>query len=1012
MATSDRTDATAVATAAATAAATAVPLPGDPQFPDQWYLQNTGQSGGTPGMDIDVVPAWNVATGQGVTIVVDDTGIDYTNPDIAPNYDAATSVSLDPPYTNGYPTNDLGLTGSALTDLAHGTWVTGLIAAANNNTGIVGVAYNATVSAFRVFDTVANEDNPWGSIQQALLNSANFDIANNSWEFTSPLSDSVFNPDAENAITALLTAAETGRGGLGTINVFAAGNYYQSGDDTNLHAFQSSINGITVAALDDNGTVNAPGGRYSTAGATILVSAPGTGIISDTIVGDGNVAGDDDLESGLDGTSFATPLVSGVIALMLQANPNLGLRDVQEILAYTARQTDPTDPTWHTNDAVNWNGGGLLVSNDYGFGLVDAAAAVELARSWTLQQTANNRTVDTVAAADVGAIAATGTSYSFNVTANDSLTLQWVRVQVSFEFSAFDNLKLTLTSPGGASSVLLDQPNDGIGGFFDNTVQLSSDQFWGQGSTGTWTLTATDANPALGTVGQMFSATLVLVGDPPVTNTTFIYTDEYGTAAAADPSRETLNDPSGGFDTLNLAAVSTACVINLVPGGVGSIGGTPFTIGAGTTVTVVYTGIGADTIDVNGDTNIITSEGGVDTVVFPGVLASYTLDRSGSEATVTQGDVTDILNDITTLQFADQSVAVATIACFAAGTRILTVRGELPVESLRAGDLLPVVHGVGALPVVWLGHRRVDCRRHPKPQDVRPVCIRAGAFGVGMPHRDLRLSPDHAVFIDGKLIPIRYLINGTTIAQEPRDEITYWHVELRQHDVILAEGLPCESYLDTGNRSSFANDGDAGDGEGAAPGDGEGAAPTVLHPDFARLVWRRSGCAELVLKGRRVARVKRRLLARAAALGHATTREPALHLLVDGRVRQPEIIGRVYRFHLPAIDCRIRLVSRTAIPAFVRADSVDHRQLGVAVSCIRLDGHVIPLTDARLRSGWHEVESTDAGTAWRWTDGAAALDLSGARTLEVTLLPLLRYWAAAPKPPRNRATPLRTAPAR
>jgi hypothetical protein len=160
--------------------ATSKPLPDDPLFADQWYLLNTGQSGGTPGADIDVVPAWNVATGQGVTIVVDDTGVDYNNLDIAPNYDAATSQSLDAPTNDAYPTNDIGLTGADAEGLAHGTWVTGLIAAANNDYGIVGVAYDASVSAFRVIDTLANENDPWGSIAQALTNGANFDVANNS----------------------------------------------------------------------------------------------------------------------------------------------------------------------------------------------------------------------------------------------------------------------------------------------------------------------------------------------------------------------------------------------------------------------------------------------------------------------------------------------------------------------------------------------------------------------------------------------------------------------------------------------------------------------------------------------------------------------------------------------------------------------------------------------------------------------------------------------------------------
>jgi len=410
---------------------------GAPFFSQQWYLQNTGQNGGTPGKDIDVVPAWNLATGAGVTVIVNDVGIDYHNPDIAPNYDAATSHSLDAPTNDGYP----------YSGDPHGTHVAGLIAAAG--AGIIGVAYSATISAYRLIDTTADATDPWGSTAAALLNTQSFDVANNSWAFTGALEDSVFDPNASTATSALLTAATNGRGGLGTINVFAAGNGYADGDDTNLHAFQSSINVVTVAALDDNGTVNAPGGRYSSRGTTILVSAPGTGILSDTIVGTGDTDGGN-LQSGLDGTSFATPLVTGVIALMLQANPNLGIRDVQQILAYTARQTDPTDPTWQVNDATNWNGGGLHVSPDYGFGLVDAAAAVALAKSWTGQDTIGNRTIDTASANAVGGIAASGSSFSFTVPSSDSLTLNWARVQLGFFFSNFGNVKVVLTSPGGA----------------------------------------------------------------------------------------------------------------------------------------------------------------------------------------------------------------------------------------------------------------------------------------------------------------------------------------------------------------------------------------------------------------------------------------------------------------------------------------------------------------------------------------------------------------------------------
>jgi hypothetical protein len=102
-----------------------------------------------------------------------------------------------------------------------------------------------------------------------------------------------------------------------------------------------------------------------------------------------------------------------------------------------------------------------------------------------------------------------------------------------------------------------------------------------------------------------------------------------------------------------------------------------------------------------------------------------------------------------------------------------------------------------------------------------------------MPCRDLLLSPDHAVYVDGLLIPIRHLMNGTTIAQEEADEVTYWHVELHQHDVILAEGLPCESYLDTGNRGAFACGGPA----------------MQLHPDFSSFKWEAEGCAPLIVTG-------------------------------------------------------------------------------------------------------------------------------------------------------------------
>jgi len=151
-------------------------------------------------------------------------------------------------------------------------------------------------------------------------------------------------------------------------------------------------------------------------------------------------------------------------------------------------------------------------------------------------------------------------------------------------------------------------------------------------------------------------------------------------------------------------------------------------------------------------------------------------------------------------------------------------------------------------PALWIGRRRVDCRRHPRPAAVWPVRIRAGAFGENVPAHDLLLSPDHCVFADGVMIPVGRLVNGSTLAQERCDEVTYYHLELVRHDVVLAEGLPVESYLDTGNRSSFEN----------------GRDPVRLHPDFAPPTRDALGCAPVAVTGPVVATVRRRLLQRAA----------------------------------------------------------------------------------------------------------------------------------------------------
>jgi len=145
------------------------------------------------------------------------------------------------------------------------------------------------------------------------------------------------------------------------------------------------------------------------------------------------------------------------------------------------------------------------------------------------------------------------------------------------------------------------------------------------------------------------------------------------------------------------------------------------------------------------------------------------------------------------------------VACFTEGTRILTTSGEVPVEALGVGAVVPTLLGGGVRRVVWVGCTEVDLDRHPAPERLLPVRVQAHAFGPDAPHRDLLLSPDHSVWIDGALVPIYLLLNGSSIRREPATGyVRYFHVELDRHEVLLAEGLPAESYLDTGNRALFA----------------------------------------------------------------------------------------------------------------------------------------------------------------------------------------------------------------
>ncbi len=237
-----------------------------------------------------------------------------------------------------------------------------------------------------------------------------------------------------------------------------------------------------------------------------------------------------------------------------------------------------------------------------------------------------------------------------------------------------------------------------------------------------------------------------------------------------------------------------------------------------------------------------------DSIDVPGTVTGSV---AGGVLTLSSGAALDIGTGYTAANFSfaadGHGGTLIGVVCYARGTHLLTAGGDRPVEQLQPGDTVTTLSGKEAA-IRWIGRRRVDIARHAAPDTVRPVRIAANAFAEGLPRRDLLISPEHALFVDGVLIPARCLLNGSTITQDTPASVEYFHVELDRHDVLLAEGLPAESYLDTGNRTMFAN-----------------APVTALHPSV-EATRTAEACAPLVLGGAMLEAVRARLDARVPAL--------------------------------------------------------------------------------------------------------------------------------------------------
>lgn len=374
-------------------------LPNDPYLYDQWHLRNSGQiitnpntfnQYGTWGEDINIEEAWKITRGEGVLVAVNDDGLYFYHPDLAANYNAA----LDYDFTRRSST--------LITDIGqgdfHGTAVGGIIGAVGNNgIGGAGIAYEATLTASRIlgYDPTGNQNTP-DIFYAALVHRMNeIDVYNNSWGEGNP--DRTISPLTPEETIAYFEFAFLGNNGLGSIHIFSAGNDAETWDTANLSGNANSPYVVTVSGYGPNGTAVS----YAEAGPSIFVTAPtGTngpdtttvrGILTTDIPGDlgynnSNTTGltpdhdwflDTNYTSTFNGTSASAPMVSGVVALMVAAarqnGVELSLRDVQHILARSARKIDPFD--LGGNDEGGWQTNARPIYNDpFDFGGIPIGA--------------------------------------------------------------------------------------------------------------------------------------------------------------------------------------------------------------------------------------------------------------------------------------------------------------------------------------------------------------------------------------------------------------------------------------------------------------------------------------------------------------------------------------------------------------------------------------------------------------------------------------------------------------
>jgi subtilisin family serine protease len=505
-------------------------VPNDTHFPSQWHLRNTGQNGSLAGMDVNVIDTWNTYKGAGVRIGIVDDGLQTRHPDLSPNVDSGFHYDWVGGDTD--PTPEQQEWDGELYWDEHGTACAGVAAArGGNGFGVSGVAPFARLVGLRLL----SENQTDLQEAEALLHRQDgIHIKSNSWG-PYDTGKKVVGPDRL-AAAALRSAATTGRGGKGTIFVWAGGNGRLKGDNANYDGYSNSIYTIAVAAMDDLGRAS----DYSEQGACLVVSAPSDtngdlektpiyrqAITTTDLVGEPGLNAEGTVNDAINewaadekftlprwarepfnssytsffgGTSSATPVVAGVVALMLEANPNLGWRDVQEILMKSATKNSPLDPEWIRN------GAGQQFNHNFGAGLVNAGAAVNCARTWRNLGPQKSVTVGktqlNLAIPDNNA---TGVTPLFPV--STPLRVEHVTVTVDISHTKRGQLEILLTSPSGTVSRLAEKHGDKNNDYKWTFMTVRN---WGENAQGTWRLSVRDRES--GDVGVIKSVHLTVFG--------------------------------------------------------------------------------------------------------------------------------------------------------------------------------------------------------------------------------------------------------------------------------------------------------------------------------------------------------------------------------------------------------------------------------------------------------------------------------------------------------------------